>query len=62
MKDISFGPYSKFIVAVIGALGTWAIASLADGNVTTPEWIALISAVLTALGVYQVTNKEKELL
>ena len=58
MKDISFGPYSKTIVAVIGALATWTTTSLADGVVSTQEWIGLVLAVLTALGVYQVVNKQ----
>jgi hypothetical protein len=56
---MSLGIYSKFIVAVIGALATWATAALADGVVSAQEWIALVLAVLTALGVYQVRNEVK---
>lgn len=53
---MSFGPYSKFIVAIIGAVATWATVVLADGVVTQVEWISLIVPILTAAGVYQVSN------
>lgn len=49
--------YSKFIVAAVGALGTWFTASITDGRISAPELGSLVMAVLTALGVYQVKNK-----
>jgi hypothetical protein len=56
MNKITFGPYSKFIVAVIGATAAWATASFADTVVSPQEWVALVVAILTALGVYSVAN------
>ena len=58
-KGITVSHYKKAIVAVIGAVGTWALAALPDGAVTADEWAALGVAVLTALGVYQAKNAKK---
>lgn len=58
-KGITVSNYNKAIIAVIGAVGTWALAALPDGTVTPAEWTGLGTALLTALGVYQVTNKRK---
>lgn len=52
--------YSKTIVALIGAVGTWATVALADGVVSGQEWTALGVAVLAALGVYTVPNQQKK--
>ena len=52
--------YSKSILALVGAVGTWATAALADGVVTGQEWTALGVATLTALGVYTVPNQQKK--
>lgn len=50
-------PYSKTVVAVIGAALTWAIATYAsDPDIS--KYLSLVTAVLTAAGVYQVSNKE----
>lgn len=57
MPQISFGPYSKAIIAIIGAVATWAAVVLADGVISQVEWISLIVPVLTAAGVYHVTNE-----
>lgn len=51
--------YNKTIAAiVIGAIG-WAsaVVTSAPSAITAGEWIALATAVATALGVYQVANK-----
>lgn len=48
--------YNKTIVAVIGAGVTWAVATFA-GDPDVSKWLSLVTAVFTAAGVYQVTNK-----
>jgi len=48
--------YRKTIAAVLGAGGTWCLAALSDGSITTMEWVALGIALATALGVYTVPN------
>lgn len=50
-------PYRKFIVAVIGSALTWAIATYAD-DPEVSKYLSLASAILTALGVYQIPNKK----
>ena len=50
-------PYKKAIVAVVGAVLTWAISNYAN-DPDVSKWLGLVSAVLTAAGVYQVTNEE----
>jgi hypothetical protein len=50
-------PYRKTIVAVIGSALTWAIANYAN-DPEVSKYLSLVSALLTAAGVYQVTNKE----
>lgn len=52
--------YSKTILAVIGALSTWATAALADGVVSGQEWPALGIAIAAAVGVYAVPNEQKK--
>ena len=49
--------YNKTIVAVIGATLTWAIATYAS-DPEVSKYLSLVSAILTAAGVYQVANKE----
>lgn len=46
--------YNKFIVAIVGAVISGLNLYFGDGN---PEWVAMLIAVATALGVYQVPNK-----
>lgn len=48
-----FGKYSKFIVAIVGAVVAGLFAYF--GN-DVPTWVNTFIAVLTALGVYQVPN------
>lgn len=49
--------YNKTIVAVVGAALTWAISTYA-GDPDVSKWLSLVTAVLTAAGVYQVRNAE----
>lgn len=53
---MTFGPYSKAIVAITGAVLTWALATFPD-NHTVSVWVSLVSAILTAAGVYKVRNE-----
>lgn len=48
--------YNKFIVAAFGAALTWAIATYAN-DPDVNKWLSLVTAVATALGVYQVRNE-----
>lgn len=50
-------PYRKFIVAIIGAGLTWAVAEYA-GDPDVSKWLSLVTAILTAASVYQVPNEE----
>lgn len=45
-------PYSKFIIALLGAVLTTVSQFYGDN-----PYVALVLTVLTALGVYQVPNK-----
>lgn len=47
-------PYSKFIVAIVGAIATVVAQFYGDNSV-----VQVVIAVLTALGVFQVPNKEQ---
>jgi len=48
-------PYRKAIVAVIGAGLTWAVAEYA-GDPDVSKWLSLVTAILTAAGVYSISN------
>jgi len=45
--------YNKLIVALVGA----AVAGL-NIYFNSPEWVQMLIPLLTAVGVYQVKNKE----
>lgn len=49
--------YAKFLVAAVGAALTWAIATYAN-DPDVSKYLSLVSAVLTACGVYATPNKE----
>lgn len=52
--------YAKAYVAVIPVLLAVAKVvydALGDGRVSVVEWVAMVVALLTALGVYAVPNK-----
>lgn len=53
---MQYSKYSKFIVAAVGALVVGLAAAFGDN---VPSWFNSVVAVLTALGVYQVPNREK---
>lgn len=57
---ISFGKYSKFITAAVGAAVAWGYQVLASApdDITGVEWIDGLVLVATALGVYTVANRE----
>ena len=46
---------AKFITAAIAGL-TVAGLAVADGTITTAEWLQIVAAVLGAYGVYLVPN------
>lgn len=52
--------YSKSILALIGGIGTWATAALADGVISGPEWSGLGVAIAVALGVWSVPNQQRK--
>lgn len=53
-----FDPYRKTVTAVITGIVGWLIAVLSsdDSGITNTEWIMLITAVATALGVFTFRN------
>lgn len=52
---MNLSPYRKTVVAIIGATVTWAVATYAsDPDVS--KYLSLVTAVLTAAGVYSVAN------
>lgn len=53
MKKIQ--KYAKFIVAILGAAVTAGAGLIPDD---TLNWIAFAAAILTAVGVYAVPNKD----
>lgn len=52
--------YNKTIAAVVTGLIGWAAAVVVSdpAPVTAAEWVMFATVVATALGVYQVANKE----
>lgn len=54
-------PYMKAVVAVVGAVLTAVLAQFPD-NETVQQWGPIVSALLTALAVYVVPNKDPQAL
>lgn len=52
-------PYMKAIVAIVGALVTAVLTQFPD-NDTVQQWGPIVSALLTAVSVYAVPNKDPE--
>lgn len=48
--------YAKFIVAMIGAVGTTTLVAIFSGGITPETIIAAVVSLLTALSVYGVPN------
>lgn len=46
----------KAIIALVGAVATWAPLALADSHITLMEWQALLIALLSVCGVHEVAN------
>lgn len=53
---MKLGSYAKTIVAGVLAAAYALQAALTDDTVTTSEWVGIVLAVLTTLGVYVVPN------
>jgi len=49
--------YAKAVTALVGAVGTALIAGLADGDMSLADWLAVLAAAATALGVGVVRNR-----
>lgn len=49
--------YAKAFTALFGTVATALTAALADGTISGTDWIAIALAVLTPIGVAQVSNK-----
>lgn len=47
--------YNKTWVAIIGAIVTWAVATYAN-DPDVSKYLSLVTAILTAGGVYSVKN------
>lgn len=52
-------PYSKFVVALLGALAIGA-GAVADAQVDQTETLAFVTALVTALGVFFKRNATPE--
>lgn len=51
----------KTVASLVGGTITWGYMVVASDqtSITAQEWLGLAVVVATALGVYQVTNKEQ---
>jgi len=54
MKSIS--RYAKLVVAVVGAVATWATATFPN-DTNVQKWVGLALAIATAVGVYATPNQ-----
>lgn len=56
---ISYGPYTKTIAAVVGALIAFATLVIMSepAPITSAEWLSLAVGLATAVGVYGVSNE-----
>lgn len=52
-------PYTKTVVAILGAVLTAVMTQFPD-NPAVQQWGPIVSALLTALAVYAVPNKDPE--
>jgi hypothetical protein len=53
---MNLAKYNKFIVAIAGVVAVVAV-SLSDGKLSKDEDLAIASAAVAALGVFQIKNK-----
>ncbi len=56
---MKIGRYAKTIVAGVLAAATAASTALGDNVLSTSETVTIVLAVLTALGVYVVPNRQE---
>ena len=52
--------YAKFLVAIVAAALIALQVALADGGVSTSEWVTILLAAIGAVGVYAVPNRPSE--
>jgi hypothetical protein len=50
--------YSKFFAGLAGAILTWALATFPE-NHDVQVWASLVTALMTAYGVYSVRNTDQ---
>lgn len=50
--------YAKAVVAVVGAVVAALQFALEDGVIVGQEWTTIVIAIITAVGVFLVPNKE----
>jgi hypothetical protein len=50
--------YAKTLVAVVGAVAAAASVAISDSVITPAEWVTIVLAALTALGVWAIPNKD----
>jgi hypothetical protein len=55
----NLAPYAKTVVAILGAVLTAVLTQFPD-NEAVQQWGPIVSALLTALTVYAVPNKDPE--
>ncbi|SET47738.1 hypothetical protein [Nonomuraea wenchangensis] len=53
------GKYAKTVVAALFAAVVVAKSAVTDGLITPQEWIDIVLAVLTSLGVWVVPNAKR---
>lgn len=56
MNVSKLAPYTKAVVAVLGALVA-TVACFADGTIDSADVVTIVTVWGTVFGVYQVTNK-----
>jgi hypothetical protein len=49
--------YAKAAAALLGAMATALTAALEDGTISGQDWIAIVLAGITALGVAGIRNR-----
>lgn len=56
---MNLGRYSKTLVAIVGAVATWA-ATYFPNDPTVQRWVGLAVALSTVLSVYAVPNQQRK--
>lgn len=52
--------YAKALVAVATAVAAVVQSAITDGHISAQEWGLIVTAVITAIGVYLFPNKPQE--